>query len=264
MISVIEMALVLDDRSSGYQVRLTADGTHTEKLEHGLRYGFGLFQQHEVSGVRQVDHSHPLAYLLTQRISVGRHSGLIIESLNDQEGSGSCGPPLVQRYVPACPEMRNENRGPAFDRRENARIRGRRQPAHAQPRDAVASVHLDLTGIAKVGADRSRLGRDETARREHDDFADQRRAVDRQAPGDPVTECVTDEMYRTATQHFYGPGYIRRQIVKRGVFQRAAALSDPAHVDADRLEPAGSEGACQIAKVTDAAARIGEKYDWIA
>src|SRR5205085_10734671 len=35
MISLIEPALVWDDRSSGYQVRVTADGAHTEKLEHG-------------------------------------------------------------------------------------------------------------------------------------------------------------------------------------------------------------------------------------
>src|SRR4051812_14303225 len=160
--------------------------------------------------------------------------------------------------------MRNENRGPAFDRRENARIGGGRQPTHAQPRDAVASVHLDLTGIAKVGADRSRLGRDETAGRKHDNFADKRRTVGRQASGDPIAECVTDEMCRTATQHFDSPGYIGREIVKRGVFQRAAALSDAAHVDADSLEPAGSEGACQIAEVTDAAACIREKYDGIA
>src|SRR5262249_21546086 len=62
MISVIEPALVWDDRSSGYQVRVTAGGAHTEKLEHGPRYGFGLFQHHEVSGMRQVDHSHPLAH----------------------------------------------------------------------------------------------------------------------------------------------------------------------------------------------------------
>ena len=71
-------------------------------------------------------------------------------------------------------------------------------------------------------------------------------------------------MCRTATQYFDGPGYIGRQIVKRGVFQRAAALSDAAHVDADSLEPADSEGACQIVKVADTAAGIREKYDWVA
>jgi hypothetical protein len=71
-------------------------------------------------------------------------------------------------------------------------------------------------------------------------------------------------MYRTAIQYFDGSGYIGRQIVKRSVVQRAATLSDAAHIDADSLEPAGNEGACQIAKVTDAAARIREKYDWIA
>src|SRR5499427_1778503 len=74
MISVIEPALVWDDRSSGYQVRVTAGGANTEKLEHGPRYGFGLFQHHEVSGMRQVDHSHPLAQLLTQRMPVPRRS----------------------------------------------------------------------------------------------------------------------------------------------------------------------------------------------
>src|SRR5215831_12189319 len=89
MISVIEPALVWDDRSSGYQVRVTAGGAHTEKLEHGPRYGFGLFQHHEVSGMRQVDHSHPLAQLLTQRMPVPRRSRCINRALGSREGGRS-------------------------------------------------------------------------------------------------------------------------------------------------------------------------------
>jgi hypothetical protein len=135
-------------------VRVTADGAHTEKLEHGSRYGFGLFQHHEVPGMRQVDHSHPLAKLLPQRITVARHSGLIIEPLDDQKGSCPSAPPLVERYMSRRPEMCKENRRPAFDRRENARIGGRREPTHAQLRDAITSSHLDLTCLAKVGAER--------------------------------------------------------------------------------------------------------------
>ena len=159
--------------------------------------------------------------------------------------------------------MRKKNRRPAFDRRENARIGGRREPTHAQLHDAIASVHLDFTGLAKGGAERRR-GCDKTASREHDDFADRRWTVGRQASGDPIAQCVTDQMSRTATQYVDGPGYIGRQIVKRSVVQRAATPSDAPHIDADSLEPAGDEGACQIVKVTDAAARIREKHDWIA
>src|SRR5262249_12675063 len=123
---------------------------------------------------------------------------LIIESLYDQKRSCPGAPPLVEPYAPTCLEMRNVNRRPAFDRRENARIGGGREPARTQHCDAIASVHLDLAGIAKAGAERRR-GCDETAGRKHDNFADERRTVGRQASGDPIAECVTDEMCRTAT-----------------------------------------------------------------
>lgn len=210
----------------------------------------------------QVDHAHPLAQLLAQRIAVAGHGGRIIEPLDDQKRGCPCGPPRVEQNVQACREMRNVNRGPAFDRRENARIGGGRESTRAHFRDAVASVHLDLTGIAKADAERRR-GRDETAGRERDDLTDERRPVGRQATGDPIAERVTDEMCRTTIQCFEDPGYIGRQIVKRGVFQRTATLSDAPHIDTDGLEPVGNEGACEIVEVTDAAARIREKDDGI-
>jgi hypothetical protein len=111
--------------------------------------------------------------------------------------------------------MRNENRRPAFDCGQEARIGGGRKPTRAQPRDAIASIQLYFTGIAKVGADRPCRGRDETAGRKYDDFADEPRTVGRQTPGDPIAKCVTNEMHRTATQYVDGLGYIGRQIVKR-------------------------------------------------
>src|SRR5262249_10461086 len=98
MISVIEPPLVWDDRSSGYQVRVTAGGAHTEKLEHGPRYGFGLFQHHEVSGMRQVDHSHPLAQLLTQR-TAGQHS-TCSSTLGSDAGESQRAPNMVTQSLP--------------------------------------------------------------------------------------------------------------------------------------------------------------------
>src|SRR5215813_1596842 len=85
---------------------MTADGAHTEKLEHGPGYIFGLFQHHEVSGMRQVDHSHPLAQLLTQRMPVPRRSRCIIEPLDHEKGGGPAAPPIFKGYVPAGREMR--------------------------------------------------------------------------------------------------------------------------------------------------------------
>src|SRR5262249_44262703 len=115
MISVIEPALVWDDRSSGYQVRVTAGGAHTEKLEHGPRYGFGLFQPNEGPGRRQADHPPPLPQLLTQRIPVPRGSGCIIDPLDHERGGGPAAPPIFKGYVPAGREMREMDRRPAFD-----------------------------------------------------------------------------------------------------------------------------------------------------
>src|SRR5499433_2874401 len=156
MISVIEPALVWDDRSSGYQVRVTAGGTHTEKLEHGPRYGFGLFQHHEVSGIRQVDHSHPLAQLLTQRMPVPRRSRCIIEPLDHEKGGGPAAPPIFKGYVPAGREMREMDRRPAFDLFQYLGIGCWREPARAQPGDTIATVHLDLRRIAKGRPERRR------------------------------------------------------------------------------------------------------------
>src|SRR5262249_48977473 len=115
MISVIELALVWDDRSSGYQVRVTADGAHTEKLENGPRYGFGLSQPHEVPGMGQVAHPPPPAQLLTQRMPVPRRSRCIIEPLDHERGGGPAAPPIFKGHVPAGREMREMDRRPAFD-----------------------------------------------------------------------------------------------------------------------------------------------------
>src|SRR5262245_5180701 len=115
MISVIEPALVWD--------------AHTEKLEHGPRYGFGLFQRHEVSGMRQVDHSHPLAQLLTQRMPVPRRSRCIIEPLDHEKGGGPAVPPIFKGYVPAGRQVREMDRRPAFDLFQYLGIGCWREPA---------------------------------------------------------------------------------------------------------------------------------------
>src|SRR5262249_4114929 len=146
MISVIEPALVWDDRSSGYQVRVTAGGAHTEKLEHGPRYGFGLFQHHEVSGMRQVDHSHPLAQLLTQRMPVPRRSRCIIEPLDHEKGGGPAAPPIFKGYVPAGREMREMDRRPAFDLFQYLGIGFWREPARANM--VTQSLPFILTCVA--------------------------------------------------------------------------------------------------------------------
>src|SRR6516164_3513495 len=77
MISVIQPVLVWDDRSYGYQVRLTADGGHTEKLEHGHRYGFDLFQYLGIGCWREparAQHGDTIAtvHLDLRRIAKGR------------------------------------------------------------------------------------------------------------------------------------------------------------------------------------------------
>ena len=43
--------------------------------------------------------------------------------------------------------------------------------------------------------------------------------------------------------------------------ERAAALSNTAHVNRDGLQPSGSEHARQVVKITGAAARIREQHD---
>src|SRR5262249_49978839 len=137
MISVIEPALVWDDRSSGYQVRVTAGGAHTEKLEHGPRYGFGLFQHHEVSGLGQAAPRPPLAQLPPQRMPVPGGGGSIIEPLDQERGGGPAAPPIFKGYVPAGREMREMDRRPAFDLFQYLGIGCWREPARAQPGDTI-------------------------------------------------------------------------------------------------------------------------------
>src|SRR3954466_11435753 len=55
--------------------------------------------------MRQVDHSHPLAQLLTQRMPIPRRSRCIIEPLDHEKGGGPAAPPIFNgtfRLVARC------------------------------------------------------------------------------------------------------------------------------------------------------------------
>src|SRR5499427_9628978 len=199
MISVIEPALVWD--------------AHTEKLEHGPRYGFGLFQHHEVSGMRQVDHSHPLAQLLTQRMPVPRRSRCIIEPLDHEKGGGTAAPPIFKGYVPAGREMREMDRRPAFDLFQYLGIGCWREPARAQHGDTIATVHLDLRRIAKGRPERRRRP-DEATRRKQRHAANQRWLIDCQTAGDPVAESMSDQVRRTTADRLNNASDVTGQIVQ--------------------------------------------------
>src|SRR3954453_246333 len=147
---------------------------HTEKLEHGPRYGFGLFQHHEMSRMRQVDHSHPLAELLTQRMPVRPRSRRRIEPLDQEKGGGPAAPPILKGYVPAGREMREMDCRPAFDLFQYLGIGCWREPARAQHGDTIATVHLELTRIAK-GRPKRRRRPDETTCCKKRHAANQRR-----------------------------------------------------------------------------------------
>src|SRR5690242_5022291 len=72
---------------------------------------------------------------------------------------------------------------------------------------------------------------------------------------------MADEVRRTAIQGFKDPSHIGGQVVHSYAVERAAALSSTAHVDTDGLQPAGSEHARQIVKITAAAAGIREQHN---
>src|SRR5262249_25837789 len=147
MISVIAPALVWDDRSSGY---------HTEKLEHGPRWGCGLSQHHEVPGGGRLAPRPRLAHLLPRRVPVPRGSGRITEPLDHERGGVPAAPPIFKGYVPAGREMREMDRRPAFDLFQYLGIGCWREPARAQHGDTIATVHLDLCRIAKRRPERRR------------------------------------------------------------------------------------------------------------
>ena len=72
---------------------------------------------------------------------------------------------------------------------------------------------------------------------------------------------MADEVRRTAIHSFEDPRHIGGQIVHSYAVERAATLSSTAHVNGDGLQPSGSEHACQIVKITGAAAGIREQHD---
>jgi hypothetical protein len=72
---------------------------------------------------------------------------------------------------------------------------------------------------------------------------------------------MADEVRRTAIHSFEDPSHIGGQIVHSYAVERAAALSNTAHVNRDGLQPSGSKHARQVAKITGTAARIREQHD---
>jgi hypothetical protein len=72
---------------------------------------------------------------------------------------------------------------------------------------------------------------------------------------------MADQVRRTALQSFKNPSYVGGQIVHSDAVKRAAALSSTAHINRDGLQPAGSEHARQVVKITGAAAGIREQHD---
>ena len=72
---------------------------------------------------------------------------------------------------------------------------------------------------------------------------------------------MADEVRRTAIHSFEDPSHIGGQIVQCRAVERAATLSNAAHIDGNGLQPSGSERARQVVKVTGAAAGIREQHD---
>jgi hypothetical protein len=72
---------------------------------------------------------------------------------------------------------------------------------------------------------------------------------------------MADQVRRAAIHSFQDFGDIDGQIVQSCAVERAAALSNTAHVNGDGLEPSGSERARQIVKITAAAAGIREQHN---
>src|ERR1700722_19360874 len=101
-----------------------------------------------------------------------RRRRFIIEPLNHEKGRGAGAPPIFEGYVPAGREMRDMDRGPAFDLFQYRGIGCWRETARAQSGDAVAAVNFHLRRIAKARPERRRRP-DEATRREQRDAANQ-------------------------------------------------------------------------------------------
>src|SRR5439155_24022239 len=78
----------------GLQIAESSAGSvvGTEKLGHGPRYRFRLFQQQKMPGIGEIDDQHPLPQLRTQRIPIPRRRRVILEPLDHEKG-GSTGVP---------------------------------------------------------------------------------------------------------------------------------------------------------------------------
>jgi hypothetical protein len=72
---------------------------------------------------------------------------------------------------------------------------------------------------------------------------------------------MADQMRRTAIHGFQDFGDIAGQIMQSCAIERAATLSNSAHVNGDGLEPSDSERVRQIVKIAGAAASISEQHD---
>ena len=90
---------------------------------------------------------------------------------------------------------------------------------------------------------------------------DGRSTAKRQAASNPVAEGMADQVCRTAIHGFQHFGDVDGQIVQCRAVERAATLSDTAHVNGDGLQPSGTECARQVVKITDAAAGVREQHD---
>src|SRR5579859_6539046 len=208
----------------------------TKKLRHGPRDSVRLLQQQKVPGLGQIDDPHPLAQLLAQRMPVPRRRRRIIEPLDHEKGGGAGGPPIFEGHVPTGRDMRDKDRGPAFDVRKYLWIGCWREPARAQYGDAIAAIHLGLRRIAEVRADWPRRGRDEATRRKQRHAANQCWLIDCQAAGDPVAECMSDQVHRTTAYRLDDAGDVTGQIVQGRAVERTATASGATHINRDRLE----------------------------
>src|SRR5437763_6133522 len=192
-----------------------------------------------------------------------RRRRLIIDTLDQEKGGSAGAPPILEGHVPARREMRDKDRRPAFDTREYFRIGCWREPARPQHGNAIAAIHLDLRGIAKVRANRRRE-RDETTRRKQRHAANQRWLLDCQTAGDPVAEGVSDQVRRTTADRLNDASDIIDQIVQGRAIEGTATAADATHIYRDRLESSGNQRVRQLIKIAGATARIREQQDWCA
>src|ERR1051326_637766 len=183
---------------------------------------------------------------------IPRRRRFVIEPLDHEKTGGAGAPPIFEGHTPTGREMRDKDRGPAFDVREYFRIGRWREPRATQYGDAIAAIHLDLRRIAKVRADRPRRRRDEAPRREQRHAANQLWLIDRQTAGDPVAESMSDQVRWTTNDRLDDAGHVTGQIVQSRAVERTATESDATHIDRDRLAPSGNQHACEMIKIAGA------------